>query len=207
MFSRGFSGKFCIRVCEWVCHWGYQNLRGKEKSRPKGISQIAAEPPALGPEGGNVRILSHVGLGSVRLQFLHGTVRALPVFSGFSKHAFREEPFGFCRGTVPGATLVPPRCPRMPKNNFKEACPVPAPKARWYCKLLAVKCFPGCARGQYLGQPLSPQKWFENLVPGAKARLSGRHVWKMQIFGSDARKRFFCFSTVLTDRKGSSFGS
>ena len=29
-----------------------------------------------------------------------------------SKHTLREVPFGFRRGTVPDATLVPPRCPK-----------------------------------------------------------------------------------------------
>ena len=85
--------------------------------------------------------------------------------SGFSKHAFREVPFGFRRGTVPGATLVPPRCPknapwslpvapRMPKNKSKEAYLVPAPKARLYPKVLIAKCLAGGAEGPYQGQPL-----------------------------------------------------
>ena len=50
-------------------------------------------------------------------------------FLGFPKHAFREVPCGFCRGTVPGATLVLAGAPRMPKNKSQEACLVPAPKS------------------------------------------------------------------------------
>ena len=50
--------------------------------------------------------------------------------SGFSKHAFREVPFRFRRGTVSGATLVLPDAPRMPKNKSKEASvPGTSPKA------------------------------------------------------------------------------
>ena len=62
-----------------------------------------------------------------------------PGKSGFSKHAFHEVPFGFRRGTVPGATD-----PQVPKNKSKEAYMAPAPKARWYCRVFAVKCFAGC---------------------------------------------------------------
>ena len=78
-----------------------------------------------------------------------------------------------------------PDAPRVPKNKSKEACLVPAPKARWYCKVLAVKGFPVGAVGPYQGQPLSPRKivFKTHLVPGGKARLSGRNVWRMQIWG------------------------
>ena len=41
--------------------------------------------------------------------------------SGFSKHAFREVPFGFRRGTVPGATLLPsPMLQKCPKTTPKN---------------------------------------------------------------------------------------
>ena len=74
-----------------------------------------------------------------------------------------------------------PVAPRMPKNKPKEAYLVPAPKARLYPKVLIAKCLPGGAEGPYQGQPLSPRKVLKTyLVPGWKARLSARHVWKMQ---------------------------
>ena len=77
-----------------------------------------------------------------------------------------------------------PVAKRMAKNKPKEAYLVPAPKARLYPKVLIVKCLPGGAEGPYQGQPLSPRKSFKRtyLVPGWKARLSARHVWKMQNF-------------------------
>ena len=94
-------------------------------------------------------------------------------FVRVSEHAFREVPSGFRRDTVPGATVVfslTPDTPRMPKNKSKKAHLVPAPKARQYYKVLAVKFFPGCAegqrQGQRQGQPLSPQKLLKTcLVP------------------------------------------
>ena len=74
-----------------------------------------------------------------------------------------------------------PVAPRMPKNKPKEAYLVPAPKARLYPKVLIAKCLQGGAEGPYQGQPLSPRKSLKTyLVPGWKARLSARHVWKMQ---------------------------
>ena len=47
------------------------------------------------------------------------------------------------------------KCPgqRTPKNKSKEAYLAPAPKARWYCKFLAVKCFPWCAEGRTRDSP------------------------------------------------------
>ena len=88
--------------------------------------------------------------------------RALPQPQGFPNMPFREVPFGFRRGTVPGpgATLLPV-APRMPKNKPKEAYLVPAPKARLYPKVLIAKCLPGGAEGPYQGQPLSPRKNFK----------------------------------------------
>ena len=47
-------------------------------------------------------------------------------YSAFLKHAFREVTSGFCKGTVPGAPLVPsPGSLRMLKTNSKETYLVP----------------------------------------------------------------------------------
>ena len=75
-----------------------------------------------------------------------------------------------------------PNASRMPKNKSKEAYLLPAPKARLYRKVLMEKCLPGCADGPCQDSPFSPENALKTyLAPGWKARLSTRHVWKMQI--------------------------
>ena len=75
-----------------------------------------------------------------------------------------------------------PVAPRMPKNKPKEAYLVPAPKARLYPKVLIAKCLPGGAEDRTRDSHFPPEKVLKTyLVPGWKARLSARHVWKMQI--------------------------
>ena len=64
-------------------------------------------------------------------------------------------------------------------NKFKEAYLVPTPKARWYCKVLTVKCFPGCAEGLCRQQLLSPQKNGLNNVLGI--RWEGTFEWKVRL--------------------------
>ena len=77
----------------------------------------------------------------------------------FSKHAFREVPFRFRKGTAPGATLVLPDAPRTPK-----ICPK---KHTWYQPLRHI-----CFQGSCCEVPPSVQR--------DRARDSARHVWKMQ---------------------------
>ena len=51
-----------------------------------------------------------------------------PVDLGFSKHAFREVPIGFRRGTVRGASLVPPRCPENSQKKVQRSVPGTSPE-------------------------------------------------------------------------------
>ena len=56
----------------------------------------------------------------------------------------------------------------MPKTKSKEAYLVPAPKARWFCKVLAVKCFLECAEGPYHSTEKS-----DTQMISAKVQISG----------------------------------
>ena len=111
----------------------------------------------------------------------------------FRKHAsvvisyaiwgFPNTPFVKCRS---GVAEVPyqvrpwslPDAPRMPKNKSKEACLVPAPKARLYRKVLVAKCLPGVAEGPYQGQPVSPRTCFKNVLG---TRLEGTFECKARL--------------------------
>ena len=78
---------------------------------------------------------------------------------------------------------VPPwygtSCPKnAPQKKSKEACLVPAPKARLYRKVLVAKCLPGCAEGPCQGQPLSPRKCFNTLLG---TRLEGTFECKARL--------------------------
>ena len=101
--------------------------------------------------------------------------------SGFSKHAFREVPFGFRRGR---GTVLPQECPKI------------SPKKRtWYQprrhvlypKVLIAKCLPGGAEGPYQGQPLSPRKSFKNVLG---TRLEGTFECKARLENADKHKVF-----------------
>ena len=91
--------------------------------------------------------------------------------SGFSKAiAFHEVPrYMKCVAEVPYQVppLSLPDAPRMPKSKSKEAYLVPASKARRYCKVLAVKCFSGCALVLCQGQPHVPSEIVKD-VPGTR---------------------------------------
>ena len=73
--------------------------------------------------------------------------------TGFSKHAFREVPFGFRRGTVPGATLL--------QSPMRQESPKTTPKKRVQRDRARDSLF-----------PLKMLKKNGPLVPGWKACLS-----------------------------------
>ena len=93
-------------------------------------------------------------------------------------------PFEFRRGTVPGATLVSGPSP-MPQE-----CPKISPKKRaWHqprrhvciARFLLRSASHGVQRDRTRDGLFAPENALKAyLVPGWKARLSARHVWKMQ---------------------------
>ena len=96
---------------------------------------------------------------------------------GFPKMPFVKCLSGFGHRTRchSGPSPMPQECPQ---KKSKEACLVPAPKARLYRKVLVAKYLPGGAEGPYQGQLLSPRKCLKNVLGtrfqgtfGCKARL------------------------------------
>ena len=75
------------------------------------------------------------------------------------------------------------QAPRMPKNKSKEAYLVPAPRHVCIARFLLQSASQGVQRDNTRDSPFLPEKALKTyLVPGWKARLSARHVWKMQIY-------------------------
>ena len=102
--------------------------------------KIALRKAILGPSSGRNRSLVKWAVFLVKLK-----VWGWGPFPS-SNSGFAEVPYQVPPWSLPDAL-------RMPKNKSKEACLVPAPKARLYRKVLVAKCFPGCAEGPCLGQP------------------------------------------------------
>ena len=100
---------------------------------------------------------------------------SVSAISGFSKHAFREVPFGFHRGTLPSATLVPPEVPyKVPPWSLPmpQECPNVSPKKRtWYqprrhvciARFLLRSASQVC-RGTVSGTAPFPRKCFRNVL-------------------------------------------
>ena len=100
-------------------------------------------------------------------------VFSVPKFSGFSKHAFREVPFGFRRGTVPGATLVPPRPQECPKISPEERTWYQPRRHVCILRSLLRSASQEVQRDRSRDSPFPPEKVLKTyLVPGWKARLS-----------------------------------
>ena len=102
---------------------------------------------------------------------------------GFSKHAFREVPSGFRRGTMPGATLVRCLLPQECQKKSPEKRTFYGPR-RHVCiaRFLLRSASQGVQRDRARDSPFLPENILKScFVPGWKARLGARHVWKMQI--------------------------
>ena len=110
---------------------------------------------------------------------LSGTQRV----SGFSKHAFREVPFGFCRGTVPGATLVD--APRIPKNESKEACFGTSPEVTFISQGSCCEVPPSVCRGAVPGTAPFPRNSFKNVLG---TRLEGTFECKARLENTEDYK-------------------
>ena len=65
----------------------------------------------------------------------------------------------------------------MPKSKPKEAHLVPTLKARWFCKVLIVKCFPECAEGPYQDSPFPPE---------IGTRCEGTFEWKARLANAES---------------------